>query len=263
MKRRHLFELEDLPWWPRMFRDAVTDYLVTALRVNETYLNLVPRLAAAVNRSGAIQITDLCSGGGGPWAKLLPSLRAEGVEVSVCLTDKFPNAGALARMAAMTPGVRFETESISATDVPKRLDGFYTVFTAFHHFRPADARAILASTVRNQQGIAVAEVTSRTPTALAMMLLVPMAVWLMTPAIRPIRWSRLFWTYIIPIIPAAVLFDGIISCLRTYTPNEMLAMAREVGGAEYDWEAGVECPTGVPIPITYLIGIPRPAEAPV
>jgi hypothetical protein len=247
-----------------MFRDAVTDYLVTALRVNETYIGLVPRLAAAVNRSRAIQITDLCSGGGGPWAELLPSLRAEGAEVSVCLTDKFPNAGALARVAATTPGVRFETESIGATEVPTRLAGFHTVFTAFHHFRPADARAILAATVRDQQGIAVAEATSRTPTALAMMLLVPVAVWLMTPAIRPIRWSRLFWTYIVPVIPVAVLFDGIVSCLRTYTPDEMLAMAREVGGVGYDWEAGVEYPKGgpIPIPITYLIGVPRPAEAP-
>ena len=30
MKRRHLVELEDLPWWPCAFRDAATDYLVTA-----------------------------------------------------------------------------------------------------------------------------------------------------------------------------------------------------------------------------------------
>jgi hypothetical protein len=246
-----------------MFRDSVTDFLVTALRVSEAYIGLVPRLAAAVNRSRAIQITDLCSGSGGPWAELLPSLRAEGVEVPVCLTDKFPNAGALACVAATKPGVRFEAESIDAIDVPTRLAGFYTVFTAFHHFRPADARAILAATVRNQQGIAVAEITSRTRATLAKMVLVPIAVWLMTPAIRPIRWSRLFWTYIVPIIPVAVLFDGIVSCLRTYTPDEMLAMAREVGGAEYDWEAGVEYPTGVPIPITYLIGIPRPADAPV
>src|SRR3954471_14132854 len=80
VKRRHLVELEDLPWWPRVFRDAATDYLVTALRLSRTYTPLVPRLADAIGRSGATQVTDLCSGGGGPWPEMLPALRARGAD---------------------------------------------------------------------------------------------------------------------------------------------------------------------------------------
>jgi hypothetical protein len=83
-------------------------------------------------------------------------------------------------------------------------------------------------------------------------------VWVLTPVVRPFRWSRLFWTYLAPVIPAAVLFDGVVSCLRIYTPDEMLAMGRELGGAEYEWESGVEYPAGSPVPIPYLIGVPRP-----
>lgn len=258
MKRLQLVELEDLPWWPRVFSDAATDYLVTALRFARTYSGLAPRLAAALKRSRTTQIIDLCSGGGGPRADLYPALYAAGVEVSVCLTDKYPNIEAFANVAAKAPGVRFETESVNAADVPQHLTGFRTVFTAFHHFRQADARAILAAAVRDRQGIAVCEAASRMPAAVAMMLGVPLAVWFMTPAIRPFRWSRLFWTYIVPVIPAAVLFDGVVSILRIYTPEEMMAMAREVGSDAFDWEAGVEYPTGSPIPIPYLIGIPRP-----
>jgi hypothetical protein len=167
-------------------------------------------------------------------------LHEAGADVSLCLTDKFPNTDALAKVAAAMPRVRFEAESVSATDVPQRLTGFRTVFTAFHHFRPADARAILAAAVRDRQGIAISEPIFRTPAALAMMLLVPLAVWLRTPAIRPFRWSRLFWTYVVPVVPIAVLFDGMVSCLRMYTPDEMAAMAREVESETYDWEAGVE-----------------------
>jgi hypothetical protein len=257
VKRRHLVELEDLSWWPRVFRDAATDYLVAAIRHARVYDGLIPRLAAAVRRCRAGQITDLCSGGGGPWPDLLPALRAAGVDLSVCLTDKYPNAAALGRLAATTPGVRFEAESVSATDVPARLAGFRTVFTAFHHFRPADARAILAAAVRDRQGIAIAEATSRSWAALAMQPLVPLAVLFLTPAVRPFRWSRLFWTYLVPVLPAAILFDGVVSTLRVYTPEEMLEMGREVGGDDYEWEAGVERPAGSPIPIPYLIGMPR------
>lgn len=259
MKRRHLVELEDLSWWPRTFRDAATDYLVTAIRHAKVYDGFAVRLAAAVRRCGATQITDLCSGGGGPWPTLLPALRAAGVGVPVCLTDKFPNTPALSRLVATTPGVRFEPESVSATDVPTRLAGFRTVFTAFHHFRPADAKAILAAAVRDRQGIAVAEASSRTWAALALQSLVPLAVLLLTPSVRPFRWSRLFWTYLVPVLPPAIWFDGIVSTLRVYTPEEMLAMGREVGGDAYEWEAGTEKPAGspVPIPIPYLIGVPR------
>jgi hypothetical protein len=261
VKRRHLVELEDLPWWPRVFRDAVTDYLATALRLTRTYTALVPRLAAAIQRSGATRITDLGSGGGGPWAELLPALRAQGADVSLCLSDKYPNTAAFEKLAAEMSGVRYEARSVCATDVPPHLTGFRTVFTAFHHFPPSEARAILAAAVRDRRGIAISEATSRTPAALAMMLLVPLAVWLMTPAIRPFRWSRLFWTYFVPVVPAAILFDGIVSCLRIYTPEEMAAMAREVGDAGYDWQSGFEYTAGSPIPIPYLIGVPRhPAE---
>ena len=39
--------------------------------------------------------------------------------------------------------------------------------------------------------------------------------------------------------------------------DEMLAMGKEVGGDEYEWEAGHERPSGSPLPIPYLIGVPR------
>ena len=107
MRRRHLVELEDLAWWPGPFRDGVTDYLATVLRVFRPYQPLVSKLAAAVKRSGATRITDFCSGGGRPWLGLLPALRAAGVSASICLTDKFPNASALCATAANLPGVEF------------------------------------------------------------------------------------------------------------------------------------------------------------
>ena len=92
MKRRQLVELEDLPWWPRTFRDAATDYLATAMRVAKAHAAVAPLLAPVLTRTRATRIVDLCSGAGGPWAALLPALHAEGIEVRVLLTDRFPIA---------------------------------------------------------------------------------------------------------------------------------------------------------------------------
>jgi hypothetical protein len=74
----------------------------------------------------------------------------------VFLTDKYPNTAALARVAQDVPGIRFETDSVSATALPERLDGFRTMFTEFHHFRPAEARAILDGTLETILSILVA-----------------------------------------------------------------------------------------------------------
>jgi hypothetical protein len=237
-------------------RDAATDYLATVVRLTNPYAVVVPRLAAAIHRCGSTEVVDLCSGGGGPWPTLLPALRAAGANVSVCLTDKFPNAEALGRFARETPGVRFEPSSVSAEAVPARLTGFRTMFAGLHHFRPADARAILAAAVRDRRGIAIVEATARRPLAIALMFLVPLIVWLVTPRIRPFRWSRLFWTYLVPVVPAAIWFDGVVSCLRTYSPAELRAMAAEAADG-FEWEAGADYPKGSPVPVTYLIGVPR------
>ena len=264
MKRRQLVELEDLSWWPRTFRDAATDYLATSMRVARAHEAIVPVLAPALTRVRATHVVDLCSGAGGPWAALLPALRTAGVDVRVLLTDRFPNHAALGAVAAATPGIDVEAAPVDALDVPERLAGFRTIFMALHHFAPAEAREILASAVRAREGMAVIEGVSRTPAGLGVMAAVPLAVWLLTPAIRPFRWSRLFWTYLVPVLPLAILFDGVVSALRVYTPAEMLAMAAGVpGGDAYDWDAGVLQPKGAPVGVPYLIGVPRePAAAP-
>jgi hypothetical protein len=82
----------------------------------------------------------------------------------------------------------------------------------------------------------MAEVTSRTLRAFATMLLMPVFAWILTPRMRPFRWSRLLLTYLIPVIPLVVLWDGMVSCFRTRTPEELLALTSDF--PQYDWQAG-------------------------
>jgi hypothetical protein len=104
---------------------------------------------------------------------------------------------AFRRVAATTPGIRFEPAAVSATDVPARHAGFRTVFTAFHHFPPDEARAILAAAVRDRQGIAIAEGGVRSAAAVAIVLVVPLivlvvplAVLVLTPKQQSLRPRR-------------------------------------------------------------------------
>jgi hypothetical protein len=140
--------------------------------------------------------------------------------------------------------------------VPGELQGFRTMFTSFHQFPPEEARAILQNAVDAGQGIGIFEITRRTPSTIALMFPWAFMQFLFTPLIRPFRWSRLFWTYVVPIIPLVLLFDGVVSCLRTYRPQELREIISELSGIEYQWELGVHSSGSGRPPITYLIGHP-------
>jgi hypothetical protein len=75
--------------------------------------------------------------------------------------------------------------------------------------------------------------------------------------IRPFRWSRLLCTYVVPIIPLVLLFDGVVSCLRTYRPSELREMIKDLSGIEYQWEVGEHSEASGLVPITYVIGYPQ------
>ena len=262
MKRLHLFEIHDQEWCPRAIRDAETDYLQFVIAKTKPYAAMVPILAATLQRAGTRRVLDLCSGAGGPWLWLHPVLAEQGVNVSVCLTDKYPNAGAVGQSSRLTAqSVRYHLQPVDATRVPDDLAGFRTMFSAFHHFRPEQARAILADAVRKRQGIAVFEGTHHSALAMLLMLLVPPMVLLMTPFIRPFRWSRLCWTYLIPVVPLVSLFDGLVSCLRTYSVQELRELTEGLDAKDYQWEFSEVKSTAGPLPITYLLGVPVDHEA--
>jgi hypothetical protein len=146
--------------------------------------------------------------------------------------------------------------------VPSELTGFRTLFNAFHHFRPADAVAVLRDAAEAGQPIGVFEIPDRSPrTLIPMLVLTPLMVALTTPFIRPFRWARLLWTYLMPLVPLTCWWDGIVSQLRAYTAAELEALAREVRVDGYTWRAG-HVPIGsTPGRLTYLIGQPRGAES--
>jgi hypothetical protein len=267
--RLHLFELEDQPWFPAAVRDLATDYLHFIEAKFELHRPVVALLAEALRATKAAHVVDLCSGGAGPIPALQKALAAEGLDVRFTLTDRFPNIPSFEETSAASEGrMAFVAEPVDARTVPKDLTGFRTLFNAFHHFRPADAVAVLRDAAEAGQPIGVFEISDRRlSTLLPLLLLTPLMVALSTPFIRPFRWHRLLWTYLVPLVPLTCWWDGIVSQLRAYTVAELERLAAEVGVTGYTWRAG-QVPIGsVPGRLTYLIGHPavadpdRPADA--
>jgi hypothetical protein len=258
-KRIHLFEIEDLSFCPRVIRDSITDILQHSINMGKIYLPVAPLLRDALAKAKSNQIVDLCSGGGGPWPSLLPELNTDPrTEITVLLTDKFPNARAFDRTKQLLgSNLNCQSNSISAFDVPAEIQGFRTIFTGFHHFRPQDGRKIIEDAVRKNEGIGVFEFTARSFLPMIFMLVMsPIGALLLAPFAKPFRWSRILLTYVIPILPLCTLFDGFVSCLRTYSKEELQALVDSLPDNNYHWEIG-EIKIRKVHPLTYLIGYPQ------
>lgn len=260
MRRLQLFELEDLPWFPAPVRDAGTDFLRFMLTVGDNYAPVAPLLARALRDSGAPRVVDLCAGGGGPWRRMLPALAAEGLTCDVLLTDRFPNPASVDGLLAElghTGRLSYHRQPVDALAVPAELAGFRTLFSALHHFAPPAATALLRDAVLQGAPIGVFESTQRNATSIVAVLFAPLLMLLVTPLIQPFRWSRLLLTYLVPLVPLMVLWDGLVSCLRSYTVAELEALVAGIPEAEsYVWQVGEIAGRG-PIPVTYLIGVPK------
>lgn len=256
MRRLHLFELHDSPFCPSAIRNGLTDFLEAATDAFDTYRAVRPQIEELLASSGHDQVIDLCSGAGGPWVHWL---KKGLIRANVTLTDKYPNLRAYRQIAKSgISGLHYRTEPVDATAVPAELAGLRTIFTAFHHFPPQKARAIIADAVSKQQPIAIFELTYRCTRAVSAMLLSPIGVWILTAKMRNTGWRKLLLTYLVPAIPLCVLVDGVLSCFRTYSLAELREMA---SGVTYTWSVGQLNGRGGPV--TYMLGCPKVKPKPV
>ena len=258
MSRITISEIHEQDWFPKFLRDEVLDGLQSVFRLGRIYDPVASRLAAAVEAAGAHRLIDLCSGGGGPWVWMHRALARQnsGEHLDICLTDKYPNIGAFQSAQAVSGGaISYCAEPVDATSIPLHLDGFRVLFTSFHHFAPDQAVAMLQNAVNNRQGIAIFEAARRRPLSILLTFLVPLGALFSVPFIRPFRMSRLFWTYLIPVIPFVLWFDGILSCLRAYSPAELGQLISRLDANDYKWETGEV--TGQLAPVTYMLGYPQ------
>jgi hypothetical protein len=255
MSNLRLFEFEDLSWFPNTIRESMTDYLRYFLKITDFYAPVAPLLQQAIQNTQSQRIIDLCSGSGGPVEQIQQQLRHLGCDVPMVLTDKFPNFSSYRLLNEKDSQILFADHEVDATDVPQTLTGFRTLFSGFHHFDQATARQVLQNAVDANAGIAIFDGGDKNIlTIFGILFLQPIGFVFWTPFFRPFRFSRIVFTYLIPIIPICTVWDGAVSILRLYTPKDLQQMASETGG-NYHWQSGkVKNKWGMHI--AYLIGYP-------
>lgn len=259
MKRLHLFEFTDKTWFPAVLRDSALAFLETMYRLSgKANQTMAAKLSEVLSDTNNKEIIDMASGATGPVLHLLPWLqKMQGEPIKVTLSDLFPTKNGQEKVAALhDPLVRYLPTPVDATQAPAELKGVRTIFGAFHHFTPELAKGVLRDAFTQRRSIAIFEIAARKVPLLISGLFMPIMVLFITPLIRPLRLSQLLLTYLLPVLPFLIAWDGIVSVLRTYTPEELKEMTKDLVSPDYQWEIGELSLKGVPTKVPYLIGRP-------
>src|SRR5205823_10241972 len=116
MKRLHLFEFGDLPWFPQALRDAETAYLAVAYRLFPLGRPWADKIATVLEPGRPAEIVDLCAGSGGAMPQIIAELETRGYDVQATLTDLYPNP-----QSAGHPKMSWRDDYVDATHVPPEL----------------------------------------------------------------------------------------------------------------------------------------------
>jgi hypothetical protein len=257
MGRIHAFEFEDLQWFPRNLRNYATDFLQFGANAFDMYKEVIPILQKGIDKAGNNTIIDIASGGGGGLITIARHLKKQNPTLKIILTDFYPNLEAFKRTQYLEPEIfEYISTPVDAMAVPPSLKGLRTQFLSLHHFKPEHVKHILQNAIDNHQSIAIFEGQQRTVKSMIPMLFSPISVLLSTPFLRPFKPDRLLFTYLIPVLPLVVMWDGIISVLRTYTVEELNSIILELNHHEqFDWEVGIA--KGKPVDVGFLLGTPK------
>lgn len=259
LPRLHLFEFTDQPWLPGILRELFMEQISYVVRSLRPHDGVIPALVEVLRATGRRRIVDLCSGAGTPALLLQPALEAEVGALEILLTDKHPPLSTSSPDPAARGTVRYAEQPVDATSFTDQVPGLRTFFEGFHHFRPADARRVLQNAVDAGEPIAIVEMTERSWSSVLFTLGAALTAPFFTPFIKPFRWSRLLFTYVIPAMILISWWDATVSSLRSYSRAEMEDLVAGIRGRPYTWTFGEHRHAGVFS--VWLIGSPAADRA--
>jgi len=196
-------------------------------------------------------VVDFCAGAGGPSPYIehqinMRRLAVKKAPINFLLTDLHPHIDAWIPLAERSDTLNFIPQPVDAASPPPSVISsgssgsdvtttssariLRTFYLSFHHFDDKAAQAILKSTLETSDAFAIIELMDRRLFSLLLLLLEPLLIYLVAPwwFVGDVRY--LFFTFVIPLLPILMGWDGIVSLLRTRTFDEIIQLADSAMG---------------------------------
>lgn len=252
LKRIQFIELQDLAWLPSTIRDGVTSYLEFLLRVFKIYDPVSDVINDILLNHNIKTVVDLCSGAGGPTRNIAQYFP----EHKFLLTDLYPNFKAFKKVKKTSSNIDFVNDSVNALQYRYKPNQMLTMYTSFHHFNNYYAKRIIENAVAHKCSICINEFVQRDLKSLLMVIPSPFFLLFLMPFVTPFSLSRLFFTYLVPLIPFVTLWDIVVTVLRIRKKEELMEMTKEF--TNYEWTY-TERKTNLFLKVSSFVGVPKNA----
>lgn len=237
-------ELEDYKWFPVFLRKMQLDYigwLVDFFGIYKSIFPLIDRLSESVQQKNWV---DLCAGSGNPTIGISSALS---YDYKIMLTDLYPT-----NIPLKSSNINWYPNAVDATKAIS-LNGFRTMFNAFHHFDDHQKTMILKN--HAQHGLFIAEILQPSLFELIKIgITTTIGQIIFRPFVRPFSWMGIIFTYLIPINLFTVTWDGMASVLKSSSTSELKTLAEQALPDGFQIEIGRSGKFGMKV--NYLLIIP-------
>ena len=243
MKRIHWFEFEDQSWFPNWIRKCMTKYIAALHRKFGTSQIIADNLSPIIEKYKVRNILDLCSGSGGPMINTTRILndQFENHSINLTMTDLYPNDEVITKFNSKNEiGISYHDKPINAAEKNDLGYDMMSMICSFHHMEPKVASSILQNAVNSQKPFYIFELSDNSaPIIPALIIGLPLTfimTLVMSIFVRPMSVQQLVFTWLIPIIPLLIAWDGTISNLRTYTKKDLNELIDSIHSDNYVWD---------------------------
>lgn len=221
-------EIHECKRCPAVIRDGVTDFLAFFAVFSRLRRPAYEKLAALLRQTGRRTVVELCAGSGFSALHMQRFLDRRGLcgEVDVVITDIQKNANWPGITTASKGRVSVRRED--ARTALNGMDGVFAMFAALHHFSPEELASLVGTAAKRGVPAVFVDYFRRGRLIDLLPLFTgPVLMYLTAPLIYPFSWKRLFWTWVIPVLPLVLFVDTAISLLRSYTIEELKCIVSE------------------------------------
>ena len=229
--QKKLFEFGDLFWVPEFYHAFLRRFMGALYKVFGYHRLWLPELNRFINKAGGT-VMDPCAGSGYVNELLMKELGKKDLRfyLSDFMIDKNPEF----RERINNLGddrIHYLEQPI---DVLKDNPDFRCpkiFINSFHHFDNEQVAQIFKLNLSHGDDVLVLEYCDNSFMSYLSMLLGPLVAMIMLPFIteRRLLLVTAIFTYLIPVVPLMLLWDGIVSSLRCYSNKSIKAVLKDAG----------------------------------
>ena len=228
-------EIHQLDWIPNFLKERQLEQIFPILKAIKFDQKLLVLFNHLKEKTTAREFLDLGSGAGNVIEYLVKNSPGD---YTYFVSDLQPRWQSYQKIKQRNSGrinfVPYKVDMCEADGILK--DKAVTIITTFHELDRRQAQKVITNLMKNSKAFLIAEPVNKSAGQLLELPLILLYFWLAPFFTKPKSFSRLFFSWVWPILPLFHIHDGLVSLLRSYRKADFLRMLQNGHSSGWQWE---------------------------